>query len=188
MSNRVSVKLSVGGPYPSAVLEGDDEDGDLLDFIDDSDLRPDWGAGRPKWTPQYLFRLVGEQKDKLLVLYGEEVSYEDARVMELVRYLQKHQVPYDLTWGGDDDGVTSLEYYRPATGVVTDNGDGSGEPYTLDKDLRPICALLRKGLGVAALHALEDLLGPEVEPLQPFEEAREPGAGPRPADQGGEPS
>ncbi len=167
MADHFPGTIQIGGPVPRALVPA------LNEVIAAAGVSLEWGGAL--FTPETVDHLTGavDPDTKLLHIYDEQALY--GAFADLEEWLVKNSIAFDRQSDAryEFDGLAAS--FRSGTGEVEHTATQNGDPTVRLAELERIREFLRAALAErspekvrGALAALDEVMGPEIPPLEPF--------------------
>ncbi len=167
MAEYIPAAIHIGGLVPCALAAG------LAAIVFDAGASLECGGA--SFTPETVGHLAAavDPDTKLLHLYDDQARW--GCFEELESWLVEHGISFDRQSEANYEFDGTLVSFRPAIGKIEHTATQDGNPTVRLAELERVRELLRAALAErspervrAALAALDQAMGPEVSPLEPF--------------------
>lgn len=159
MSEPIPAYIAIGGKVTKEQAE------QIVIFCDDYGLTDDCESSCITTIDELEDEI---DEDGVLKLYNHQANY--GMFPDLQAWLESQKIPYDLHADGKYEYDPEITEYRPSLGeAITRKADHSGDEVIDANVVRKALTLIADGEAVKAVELLREELGPEVEPLPPFE-------------------
>jgi hypothetical protein len=149
--------IKIGGKVSRAKVAG------LLEKIRDERAGLEYGDG--EFVPSAVEDLVNATKNGVICLFDDQARYG---CFEMESWLKENEVAYDRHSDGLYEYDAEEVYFRPGHEIVSRFATQDGNE-TIHRDAAALALrLLREGKIEEGIAALEEVVGPEVEKLEPF--------------------
>lgn len=166
MAEYISAAIHIGGPVSRALAA------DLAAVIIESGAMPEFNLPGSPGTAEWLEAAVNPTSGVL------DLCHHEARwgcFEELEAWLVEHGIPFDRHRDAKYEFDGTLTSFRPTLGTVERTATQDGDPTVRLVEVERVRELLRAALTErspekvrGALTALDEAMGPEIPPLDPF--------------------